>query len=65
MREHHGMHLFEDLLVPEVVDEDYRPVPPGVTGARLLVTVLFSRAIPLIRYEMTDRVRLATTQPCS
>jgi len=26
--------------------------------------VLFSRTIPLVRYEMTDRVRLAT-QPCS
>jgi phenylacetate-coenzyme A ligase PaaK-like adenylate-forming protein len=38
-------------------------VPPGRPGNRLLVTVLFSRTIPLIRYEMTDRVRLAT-QPC-
>jgi putative adenylate-forming enzyme len=62
-REHHGLHLFEDLVVPEVVDENDRPVPPGTTGARLLVTVLFSRTIPLIRYEMTDRVRL-TPQPC-
>jgi phenylacetate-CoA ligase len=64
-REHHGLHVFEDLVVPEVVDENYQPMSPGVTGARLLVTVLFSRTIPLIRYEMTDRVRLATTQPCS
>ena len=60
---HRGMHLFEDLVIPEVVDEDYRPVPPGQPGARLLVTVLSSRTIPLIRYEMTDRVRLAS-QPC-
>jgi phenylacetate-CoA ligase len=34
--------------------------PAGRSGDRLLVTVLFSRTIPLIRYEMTDRVRLAT-----
>jgi phenylacetate-CoA ligase len=61
--QHRGMHLFEDLVIPEVVDDGYRPVPPGQTGARLLVTVLFSRTIPLIRYEMTDRIRLAT-QPC-
>jgi putative adenylate-forming enzyme len=60
---HQGMHLFEDLVIPEVVDEDYRPVPPGQTGVRLLVTVLFSRTVPLIRYEMTDRVTPAT-QPC-
>lgn len=57
------MHLFEDLVIPEVVDKDYQPVPPGQTGDRLLVTVLSSRTIPLIRYELTDRVRLAT-EPC-
>lgn len=57
---HLGLHLFEDLVIPEVVDDDYRPVPAGVTGSRLLVTVLFSRSLPLIRYELTDRVRLAT-----
>lgn len=58
--EHHRMHLFEDLVIPEVVDAEYQPVPPGQTGDRLLVTVLFSRTIPIIRYELTDRVRLAT-----
>ena len=40
---HRRMHLFEDLVIPEVVDEGYRPVPPGQPGDRLLVTVLFSR----------------------
>ncbi|HXK19075.1 MAG TPA: hypothetical protein VNG33_14785 [Polyangiaceae bacterium] len=58
--QHSGMHLFEDLVIPEVVGDDYRPVAPGVAGSRLLVTVLFSRTLPLIRYELTDRVRLAT-----
>lgn len=62
---HQGLHLFEDLVIPEVVDNDYRPVPPGESGDRLLVTVLFSRTLPLIRYEMTDRVQFATrTCPC-
>jgi len=60
---HVGMHLFEDLVIPEVVDDQYRPVPPGQPGDRFLVTVLFSRTLPLIRYEMTDRVTLAT-EPC-
>jgi phenylacetate-CoA ligase len=59
------MHLFDDLVLAEVVDADGRPVPPGVSGDRLLVTVLFSRTLPLIRYELTDRVRLATKAcPC-
>ncbi|MCK2215252.1 hypothetical protein MF672_015860 [Actinomadura sp. ATCC 31491] len=60
---HQGMHLFEDLVICEAVDDGYRGVPVGVEGDRLLVTVLFSRTLPLIRYEMTDRVRLAAG-PC-
>jgi putative adenylate-forming enzyme len=56
--QHKGMHLFEDLVITEVVDEHNRPVPPGVYGAKVLVTVLFNRTQPLIRYEMSDSVRL-------
>ncbi|WP_406637995.1 phenylacetate--CoA ligase family protein [Pseudarthrobacter quantipunctorum] len=51
-------HLYEDLLIVEPVDRDGNPVPRGTTGARVLVTVLFSRTLPLIRYEMSDTVRL-------
>jgi hypothetical protein len=36
-----GMHLFEDLVITEVVDPDNQPVPPGEYGAKVLVTVLF------------------------
>jgi putative adenylate-forming enzyme len=62
---HVGMHLFEDLVLVEVLDDDCRPVPDGQTGARLLATVLSSRTLPLIRYELTDRVRLSTQRcPC-
>jgi len=61
---HRGMHLFEDLVITEVVDEDNRPVPPGVYGEKVLVTVLFSRTLPLIRYEMSDSVRPATSPYC-
>jgi phenylacetate-CoA ligase len=61
---HRGMHLFEDLVVTEVVDEKNRPVPPGVYGEKVLVTVLFSRTVPLIRYEMSDSVRPASSPHC-
>ena len=57
--EHRGMHVFEDLVIAESVDDNYAPVPDGETGSRLLVTVLHSRSLPLIRYELTDRVRLS------
>ena len=61
---HRGMHLFEDLVITEVVDENNKPVPPGVYGHKVLVTVLFSRTMPLIRYEMSDSVRPAPSSHC-
>ena len=51
-------HVYEDLLIIEPVDQAWNAVPPGTTGAKLLVTVPFSRTLPLIRYEMSDTVRL-------
>jgi len=51
-------HVYEDLIIVEPVDSGGSPVPPGTTGAKLLVTVLFSRTLPLIRYEMSDTIRL-------
>jgi len=53
------MHFFEDLVITEIVDEHYRPVPPGEYGAKLLITTLFSRTQPLIRYELNDSVRVS------
>jgi phenylacetate-CoA ligase len=53
----HHLHAYDDLVIAESVDEASQPVPSGTVGARLLVTVLFSRTQPLIRYELTDRVR--------
>lgn len=64
-REHTGLHLMEDLVITEVVDNDNRPVPPGVFGDKVLVTVLFNRTQPLIRYELNDSVQVAPDAcPC-
>ena len=63
--EHAGMHLFEDLVITEVVDADNRPVPPGEYGAKVLVTVLFSRTLPLIRYEMSDSLQVGGDHDCA
>jgi phenylacetate-coenzyme A ligase PaaK-like adenylate-forming protein len=57
---HHGLHLFEDHVIVEVVDAGNHPVPPGTFGAKVLVTTLFSRTLPLIRYELTDSLSLST-----
>lgn len=62
----HRRHLYEDLVICEVVDDTGAPVPAGTTGSRLLVTVLFSRTLPLIRYELSDRVALDPSScPCA
>jgi phenylacetate-coenzyme A ligase PaaK-like adenylate-forming protein len=53
------MHFYEDLVITEIVDEQYRPVPAGEYGAKILVTILFSRTQPLIRYELNDSVRVS------
>ena len=54
-----GLHVNEDLLVLEVVDENDRPVPHGVLGRKVLVTTLFNRTLPFIRYELSDLVTVA------
>jgi putative adenylate-forming enzyme len=53
-----GLHISEDLLIVESVDEHCRPVPAGQMGAKTLVTVLANRTLPLIRYEISDRIAL-------
>jgi phenylacetate-CoA ligase len=58
-REHCGLHLWEDTLIFEVVDEGSRPVPAGTPGHKVLLTNLWNRVQPLIRYELADAVTLA------
>ncbi|HZI88615.1 MAG TPA: AMP-binding protein [Pyrinomonadaceae bacterium] len=63
-REVPGIHVAEDLVVFEVVDKDNHPVPAGTAGAKVLVTSLENRTIPLIRYELSDIVTMAH-EPCA
>ncbi len=61
---HAGLHLFEDTAMVEVVDDDLRPVPDGMPGTRYLLTNLYNRVQPLIRYEVTDML-CKVAQPCA
>jgi phenylacetate-coenzyme A ligase PaaK-like adenylate-forming protein len=54
-----GMHVWEDVLVLEVIGSDGRHVPPGEPGSKVLLTNLVNRTQPLIRYELADSVVLA------
>lgn len=63
--EHHrGIHLFEDLSIIEVVDDENRPVPDGVPGRKILLTNLYLFRQPLIRYEIADKICI-DPEPCS
>jgi len=57
------VHLNEDLVIVEPVDECNQPVPAGERSAKILLTNLFNHALPLIRYEITDEV-LVLPEPC-
>lgn len=58
-----GMHLSEDLLIVEPVDDAGNPVGPGQTASKAYLTNLFNVIQPLIRYEITDEVKLLD-EPC-
>src|SRR5205823_10944439 len=58
-----GSHVNADLALLEVVDDEYRPVPDGTPGAKVLVTNLYNLVQPLIRYEVGDVVTVSPS-PC-
>lgn len=58
-----GAHVNADLAILEVVDENNQPVPPGTEGSKVLVTNLYNRVQPIIRYEVDDRVTMSAA-PC-
>ncbi len=60
---HDGLHVLDEHVVVEVVDDRGEPCAPGQTGT-VLVTVLDARTVPLIRYRIGDRAALAAG-PCA
>lgn len=58
-----GAHVNADWAILEVVDENYQPVAPGRLGHKVLMTNLANTVQPFIRYEIGDRIMMAT-EPC-
>ena len=50
---HEGMHLRENHVIAEIVDDRGRPLPPGERG-ELVITTIGMQAMPLIRYRSGD-----------
>jgi phenylacetate-CoA ligase len=51
-----SLHLSEDMVVVEPVDQAGRAVEAGTRSASIYLTNLFNHTLPLIRYEITDEV---------
>ena len=63
-RQHQGLHVNDDAILLELLDDSGREVPPGSEG-EVVVTFLDGYDYPLIRYRLGDRaVRLAGACPC-
>lgn len=54
---HEGMHLRENHVIAEIVDEQGKPLPPGEFG-ELVITTIGMEAMPLIRYRTGDFTRV-------
>jgi phenylacetate-CoA ligase len=58
------MHINADWIIFEPVDQENNVIPAGQLSDRLLITNLANRVMPIIRYELGDRVSLST-EPCA
>ena len=52
-----SMHIDEDRVWVEIVDDDGAPVPDGTTGS-VVVTNFREKAMPLLRYQLGDRAKI-------
>ncbi len=60
---HNWLHVNEDWVILEPVDEAYQPTPVGQRSYSTLMTNLVNRIQPYIRYELEDRI-LVRPEPC-
>jgi phenylacetate-coenzyme A ligase PaaK-like adenylate-forming protein len=53
------MHINADWIIFEPVDAEHKAILAGQLSDRLLITNLANRVMPIIRYELGDRVSLS------
>ena len=58
-----GMHLRENHIIPEIIDESGNVLPDGSYG-ELVLTTIGAEAMPLIRYRTGDYTRILPPCPC-
>ncbi len=50
----HGMHVSEDMFIPEIIDPDTGEVLPEGSSGELVFTTITKEGFPLIRYRTRD-----------
>jgi len=58
-----GMHLRENHIIPEIIDEEGNVLPDGEYG-ELVITTIGADAMPLIRYRTGDYTRILPPCKC-
>ena len=58
-----GMHLRENHIIPEIIDENGKVLPDGEYG-ELVITTIGQEAMPLIRYRTGDYTRILPPCKC-
>lgn len=61
---HEGMHLRENHIIPEIIDEKGNTLPDGQYGELVLTTIGLD-AMPLIRYRTGDYTRILSPCTCT
>ncbi|MBQ4336657.1 MAG: phenylacetate--CoA ligase [Lentisphaeria bacterium] len=62
--EQNGLHVFEDLFYPEIIDPDTGEALPDGEFGELVLTTLDKEAMPMIRYRTRDLTRIIA-EPCA
>lgn len=63
MCEHGNLHINDDWVIIEPVDQNNQPIADGSISSSVLITNLSAYTQPVIRYLLEDRVRILET-PC-
>ena len=61
---HGALHVNDDWVLLEPVDEQHRPVPPGMPSHTTLLTNLANHVQPLIRYDLGDSITMLPPCQC-
>jgi len=60
----HGLHVFEDHFIPEIIDPETGKVLPYGEKGELVFTTITKEAFPVIRYRTRD-ISSLIPEPCS